>query len=186
MSPVDDISSSTSVNTDRENYYCKWNADKTSEYVNIISSEDFICQINSLETLLNTSNLNESDIDTNVNAFTNMLENISIPLFGHKTKTCNDNTNYHNSMHTDEKYIKDNKRAPKENVKMYNDICSEEKRVFYRALNDYRNHSNEENKKTLIETRKLYKQKVRIFNYEKCKDNTSKLLNARHKNVKLY
>jgi len=40
-------------------------------------------------------------------------------------------------------------------------------------------------KKTLIETRKLYKHKVRSFNYKKCKDNTSKLLNVRHKNVKL-
>jgi len=81
MSPVDDISSTTSVNTDKKNYFFKWNADKASKYVNIISSEDFICQINSLETLLNTSNLNERDIETNVNVFSNMFENISIPFF---------------------------------------------------------------------------------------------------------
>jgi len=79
-----------------------------------------------------------------------MLENISIPLFGHKTKTCKDNTNYQNNMHTAENNINENKRK----CLMYNNKYSEEKRVFYRALNDYRNQVNEETKNTLIETKK--------------------------------
>ena len=73
-----------------------------------------------------------------------------------------------------------------ENSDNFNEMCGESRRIFFQLLNIYRTNKNEENRINMIHPRTTYKNELRKYRIKKDKRKTSKLIDARLKNAKLY
>ena len=70
---------------------------------------------------------------------------------------------------------------------IFNNICSEKRKLFYSKLNDFRKKIKLEiYRHNMVRARTEYKNAVRKYNFEKDRQKSIKLLNAKYKNAKQY
>ena len=72
------------------------------------------------------------------------------------------------------------------NLPWYNEECYDQKIVFHRMLNNYRQSSNEENRLKMVEARSKYKALLRQNRYNYDKEKTTQFVNAKRKNAREY
>ena len=110
-----------------------------------------------------------NDIDVSISAFSDLMHTVCDPLFTQTKQTKMQN----NAKDRVESFTFDN-------------ACSEKRKTFYRNLNAFRKNKNDETRKNMVKARTEYKNTVRKFNYERDKQKSLKLLNAKLKNAKDY
>ena len=110
----------------------------------------------------------ETEINESISSFSDLMDNICIPLFG--------KTSHPNPQNSSNK-----------NDFIFNNIlCSEKRKHFYSKLNDFRKNKTEINRHHMVRARTEYKNAVRKYNFEKDRQKSIKLLNAKYKNAKQY
>ena len=146
----------------------KWKSSCKDEYINNISTEYFQEQLDTLVDVVDDASC-ANDIDVSISAFSDLMHKVCDPLFAQTkhTKTAN------NIKENTEQYMFDN-------------TCTERRKTFYRFLNIFRKNKNDENRTNMVKARTDYKNTVRKFNYERDKQKSFKLLNAKLKNAKEY
>ena len=115
---------------------------------------------------------NDTDINSSISSFTDLMDSVCVPLFGRQPSEhnqFNQNDNAHSQNHTN-----------------FDQTCNNKRSIFYKNLNIYRKNKNEINRQTMIHARTEYKNTVRKFNLAQDRLKTSKLLHAKLKNAKEY
>ena len=95
------------------------------------------------------------------------MDNICIPLFGKTSNPKPQNSSNKNDF-------------------IFNNICSEKRNFVYSKLNDFRKNKTVFNRHNMVRARTEYKNAVRKYNFEKDRQKSIKLLNAKYKNARQY
>ena len=148
--------------------YYKWKSNNKDEYINNISTEYFQERLNVLIDAVDDAS-STNDIDVSISAFSDLMYKVCDPLFS---------TTKHANKSND----------TKENTEQYSfdRTCSDKRKTFYRCLNIFRKNKNDENRSNMVNARTEYKNTVRKFNFERDKQKSFKLLNAKVKDAKEY
>ena len=148
--------------------YYKWKGNYKEECINNISTEQFQEKLNNLIDAVDDASC-PNDIDVSISAFSDLMHTVCDPLFTQTKQTKMQN----NAKDQVESFTFDN-------------ACSEKRKTFDRNLNAFRKNKNDETRKNMVKARTEYKNMVRKFNYERDKQKSLKLLNAKLKNAKDY
>ena len=143
-----------------------WNNDHKSEFVSNVSTDEFAFNLDNIAERI-TSSDDEMSLDTCINDLTNLFLDTSAPLFKKSIISNDENVVYPNQP-------------------WFNEECFTKKGIFHKMLNRYRNYPCAENRKLMVNARSSYKSCIRKCRFLYDKDETLKLLNARHDNAKLY
>ncbi len=68
----------------------------------------------------------------------------------------------------------------------FDDVCNEKRRMFYNALNKYRDDKSNSNREYMVSARSTYKSVLRCARYNYDRNMTEKLIDARLSNAKEY
>ena len=133
------------------------------------AADETIYKLNQFSAAVNLSSCKE-DIDNCIRDLSSVIDGVASPLFKHNLTSL--------PSHGNESYDYKNK--------WYTSECDEKRRLFYTALNMYRQDKTELNRINMINKRSEYKQCIRRARFDYDRAETQKLLSAREKNAKLY
>ena len=150
---------------------CKyvWDNDKKQCYIQELNSNDCKMKIDDLLETLHSCNTSQH-LDTCLEKFENVFKDAA--------QSCLKNVK--GSMNTLPDVEIEN------NLPWYNEECYNQKRLFHRMLNIYRELPNDENRLNMVLARSKYKALLRNARFRYDNDKTSQLLNAKRKNAKEY
>ncbi|XP_053383852.1 uncharacterized protein LOC128550031 [Mercenaria mercenaria] len=111
------------------------------------------------------------DVDDCLQSFQTIVDKVASPLFKKAVRKRTEN---------------DSNGSFQNNNIWYNNECCEKKDVFLNLLNGYRSDPNDVNRINMVQARSIYKNTLRKCRYNFDKEKTSKLVNARFKNARLY
>ena len=148
--------------------YCEFqyfsrNDEHKVEYQNYLVSEAFKEKLAGLSYVVEDANT-KTEINESISSFSDLMDNICIPLFGKTSNPKPQNSSNKNDF-------------------IFNNICSEKRKHFYSKLNDFMKNKTEINRHNMVRARTGYKNAVRKYNFEKDSQKSIKLLNAKYKNA---
>lgn len=150
-----------------------WSENFKENFTGILSQNETTKKLETLN--LKIANCRENEgISTCISEFTNLIENIASPIFKR--------TNYRNNDKSAEKV---NFSDVKENP-WFDEKCNEKKHVFSFMLNKYRDSKSDTDRINMVKARSEYKSMIRKCRYEYDKEKTSRFINAKFKDAKLY
>ena len=153
-------------------YQYSWNSSKTDDYKESLLKNETKDRLNLFSENINAA-LNENDVDSCIQEFSDILGEVASPLFK-RNHECGENP------------ARGYTYNPKHNNKWYTPECEEKRSCFYSALNLFRLEKTNESRVNMIHARSRYKACIRNAKFEHDKHETRKLLEAKHKNAKLY
>ena len=115
---------------------------------------------------------NESDIDSNLNCFYHIIDDVCSPTFKKKIKSSKLSNNVTQTQSKKQQW--------------FDSECEDQQNMFYSSLHDYRRKKSELNRQSMVENRSAYKKLLRKKRYQYDKNQTQKLEEARFKNTKEY
>jgi hypothetical protein len=146
-----------------------WNNGKKQMFAENLSSENTMNKLNYFNVKVNNVK-SSSDIDECINDFSNIFDGVASPLFKKDIK--------HADSDTSASHIVD--------CKWYTQECFELRNTFHKMLNVYRNNKSDFNRQNMVHARTKYKSCIRKCKMDYDRNETAKLTDAKHKNVKLY
>ena len=145
-----------------------WQYDKHSDFVEQITCDETVEKLNTVErNILNCSNVNTDFINDIVLEFTNVISSVASDIFSRKIS--------HNINS-----LKDNRI----NMSWY--VRIDDMIFFLYLLNEYRQNDSNENRKRIVQARKLFKSCARKCRLNHDKDETNRLLATKQNNIKAY
>ena len=144
-----------------------WKNDLKHEYTSCLADDHTKAQLNLLDTKISNCT-HESDVQSCVSDFVNILHNVSSPLF--------------------KKSIKQEKSKPtitNENP-WYNEACHDKKYCFLHMLDKFRNSKTDENRFNMVKARSEYKSEIRKCRYDYDREKTNKFAQSKNKNAEQY
>ena len=111
-------------------------------------------------------------IDSNLNCFYRIIDDVCSPTFKKKIK----NSKLSNNV----------TQTQSKKQQWFDSECEDQQNMFYSSLHDYRREKSEFNRQSMVENRSAYKKLLRKKRYQYDKNQTQKLEEARFKNAKEY
>lgn len=145
-----------------------WNCEKANDFKQMMSTDDIIHKLINLNRDIDVCS-STNDIDNCVNNLVNIFVDVGNPLFEKKISHKPKGTR---SSHSPNKW--------------FTDRCSEMKLNFHQKLNLYRLTKTDQTRIELVRARSEYKSTIRQAKYNFRKEETSRLINAKYKNARLY
>ena len=149
-----------------------WNNEFKPEYIGLLQRPEITEKLTALNSKI--PNCTERvEANAYLSEFSSILENVASPLF--KATSNKTNTN------STERCVDEKKSNP-----WYNEQCIEKKHYFLRKLDKYRETKDDESRIGMVKARSEYKTILRKCRYEYDKNKTSRFINAKYKNAKMY
>ena len=167
----DIVGEATQDNHDQAPGRFRWNNDFKTDFLNSLRSAASTESLNKLNTSIPRCSENH-EIDQCLSDFVNIIEHAASPIFKDSNK------------HKDAKQLFTNNNIS-ENP-WFDERCGEKKHYFLRMLDKYRESKNEINRIGLVKARSEYKCLIRKCRFEYDKQKTSRFINAKYKNARLY
>ena len=167
----DFVGEATQDNHDQAPGRFRWNNDFKTDFLNSLRSAASTESLNKLSTSIPRCSENH-EIDQCLSDFVNIIEHAASPIFKDSNK------------HKDAKQSFTNNNIS-ENP-WFDERCVEKKHYFLCMLDKYRESKNEINRIGLVKARSVYKCLIRKCRFEYDKQNSSRFINAKYKNARLY
>ena len=167
----DTRSSSTNMNETELGHKYTWDNCKSNEFKDTINSLEIRNKISNIEQNLNAVE-SAIDIDSNLNEFYTVINDVCSPLFKVNTHA-HPNKSWSNCQ-------------TKGKQEWYDDECKDKQNAFYENLNAYRLAQTDESRIAMTTARAEYKTTLRNKRYSYDKNQTIKLEKARFNNAKEY
>ena len=149
----------------------KWDSSAKEQFIQTLNSNAIQDRLHDITEGLNFVG-NESDIDSNLNCFYRIIDNVCSPTFKKKIK----NSKLSNNI----------TQTQSKKQQWFDSECEDQQNMFYSSLHDYRREKSELNRQSMVENRSAYKKLLRKKRYQYDKNQTQKLEEARFKNAKEY
>ena len=152
--------------------YIVWNDDFKPEYIGLLDRAEIAEKLGSLNPRISNCTTRD-DANECLSEFTSLLEDVASPLF----KATSNNTN----VNASERLFNDKNLNP-----WYDEHCIEKKHYFLRMLDKYRESKDDVSRIGMVKARSEYKSTLRKCRYEYDKKKTSRFINAKYKDAKMY
>ena len=144
-------------------FKCVW---QETDFVEKLTCDKMVEKLATFERkILNCSNVNTDFINDIVLEFTNVINDIFSRNISHKIDPPKDN---------------------RINMSWCSEECEDRRQDILRLLNEYRQNDSNENRKRMVQARKLFKSCARKCRLNHDKEQTTRLLANKHNNVKAY
>ena len=147
----------------------KWKSDFKADYIHSFQQQGTVDKLHVLNQKIINSSCND-EIDVCISDFTNMIGDISSPIFKPSQSENKEQVNF----------------SKKTDTPWFNDKCEEKRHYFLHYLDRYRASKTDESRRNLVRARSDYKSFIRKCRYNYDKDKTSQFVNAKYKNAKMY
>ena len=147
----------------------KWNSEFKADYIQSFQQQGTVDKLQNLNQQILDSSCNE-EIDSCISVFTNLISDISSPIFKSSRRDKNDQNLF----------------SKQKDTPWFDDRCEEKRHYFLHYLSRYRASKTDENRRNLAKARSEYKCFIRKCRYNYDKDKTSQFVNTKYKNAKLY
>ena len=149
-----------------------WNNDFKPEYIGLLDRAEIAEKLGSLNPRISNCTTRD-EANECLSEFTFLLEDVASPLF----KATSNNTN----VNASERLFNDKNLNP-----WYDEHCIEKKHYFLRMLDKYRVSKDDVSRIGMVKARSEYKSTLRKCRYEYDKKKTSRFINAKYKDAKMY
>ena len=134
----------------------KWDSSAKEQFIQTLNSNAVQDRLYDITEGLNFVG-NESDIDSNLNCFYRIIDDVCSPSFKKKK-----NSNLSNNV----------TQTQSKKHRWFDSECEDQQNMFYSSLHDYRREKSELNRQSMVENRNAYKQLLRKKRYQYDKNQT--------------